>query len=398
MKRLVLILEGAADDPIAELDGRSPLQAAVTSELDRLGAMGRLGTASFVPHDWPARAETSLMSCLGYDPKLYPAGRAALEAAVRELAVGPRDQVLRCDFVCVEDGVLRDAAPRNLASAEMAELRAVVNRASPAEGYAIESAGGHRNLAVLSGSLSSLDGVLTPPFDAIDQPIQKHLPRGKRSTALTAWMRDAAGVLAPLESNAVRAELGESPANAIWFWGEGPRPKLPRFRERFGDGAALVPDSLLMNGLARVARLEVFEPPESGGDGGAAAGLPGIAAAALAAFEKWDTVFVHSAAADCAGHAGRATGKLLALESLDRELVRPLLERVQRETEWRVLVLTAHATLLGTRTHANRPTLFALAGSRLESNRGESFDEIHAATGELRFERGCDVIEYFLRI
>lgn len=397
MKRLVLILEGAADDPIPELDGRTPLQAAVKGTLDRLGAAGRLGTTTYLPRGWAARAESSLLSCIGYDPARYPAGRAALEAAAMEIPLGPRDQLLRCDLVCVEDGVMRDPTPRNLAPAELAALLEKVRAAAPNPEFILHHAAQHRSLLQIRNAAAAQPGPLTPPYDAVDQPIQKHLPRGKLAGPLTDWMRGAARSLAALELNALRVELGESPVNALWFWGEGPRPQLPRFREQAGHGAALVPDSLLMRGLARVARMEVFSPADSNASRGVA-GFAATTEAALAALEKWDLVFVHIAACDRAGHSGKPADKLLAIENIDRALVEALVTRLRREPAWRILVLTAHATPLARKTHENRPTPFVIAGTGLDTNRGESFDEIHAATGELRFDRGCDVIEYFLRI
>lgn len=396
MKRLVLILEGAADDPIAELDGRTPLQAAVKGTLDRLGAIGRLGTTAFLPFGWPACAESSLLSCIGYDPARFAAGRAALEAAALEIKLGPRDQLLRCDLVCVEDGILRDPSPRNFAAAELSALLACVQACSPNFDLSLHQAVQHRALLQFRNA-EGQPGPLTPPYEAIDLPIQKNLPRGKYAGLLTDWMRRAADALNLLDLNGMRAELGESPANAIWFWGEGPRPKLPRFREHLGQGAAIVPDSLLMHGLGRVARMEVFEPAGHARNSHTH-DLTAISAAAMTALEKWDLVFVHAAGCDRAGHAGRAADKLLAIEYADRHLVTALWERLRHERDWRMLVLTGHANLLAKRQHDNRPTPFVIAGTGLDTNRGESFDENHAATGELRFDRGCDVIEYFLRI
>ncbi len=396
MKRLVLILEGAADDPIPELDGRTPLQAAIKVTLDRLGNIGRLGTTVFLPHDWPARAESSLLSCLGYDPARFAAGRAAVEAAALEIPLGPRDQLLRCDLVCVEDGVLRDPSPRNFAPAELSALLASIQACSPKLDLSLHHAAQHRTLLQIRNAEAPA-GPFTPPYDAIDLPMQRHLPRGKYAGLLTAWMRRAADALGGLELNGLRAELGESPADAIWFWGEGPRPKLPRFREHLGEGAAIVPDSLLMHGLGRVARLEIFNPAGRAGNS-LPNELSAIGAAAMSALENWDVVFVHAAGCDRAGHGGRPADKLLTIEHTDRVLVAALVDRLQQEREWRMLVLTAHATLLAKRQHDNRPTPFVIAGTGLDTNRGESFDESHAATGELRFDRGCDVIEYFLRI
>jgi 2,3-bisphosphoglycerate-independent phosphoglycerate mutase len=203
----------------------------------------------------------------------------------------------------------------------------------------------------------------------------------------------AGDALAPCELNSVRRDLGENPITGAWLWGEGPRPRLPMFRERFGVGATAIGENALFRGIARVARIETPAP--------SAADQPvppaTLRSAAVAALQRQDLVIVHSSDADAAGHAGDAAGKVAALERIDRELLGPLTSALQTHADWRILILTAHATPCAARRHADVATPFALAGTRIESNRGEAFDELHAAEGEMRMDRGCDLMEYFLR-
>lgn len=393
MKSLILILEGAADEPVAELDGRTALQAAAIPTLDRIASEGRLGVTHLVPAGWQPRAEVSLLSCLGYDPKQFPAGRGALEAAAIGLECAPRDQALRCNFVTVVDGVLRDASPARLTPPETEALVEIVRRARPSDALDLSPLGGHRALAVWrdAGPVPAL--CTRPPHDVLDQPIRANAPTGRGARALATWMKAAQEALAECELNGVRRDLGENPITGIWLWGEGPRPRLPMFRERFGVGAAAMGENALFRGVARVARLETAAV-QPNGEGNS---LAALVRAAIDAIERFDVVIVHASDADSAGHIGAAAGKVEALERLDAGLVAPLLETLRLNPAWRVLALTAHATPSATRRHADIATPFALAGTRLESNRGEAFDESHAATGELRLERGCDLMEYFLR-
>ena len=111
MKYAIIIPDGAADDPLPQLDGRTPLQAARTPNMDALAAAGRVGTARTVPDGFESGSDVAIMSLLGYDPAVYHTGRAPLEAAAQRIPLSPTDWVFRCNLVTVDDaGVMQSRA------------------------------------------------------------------------------------------------------------------------------------------------------------------------------------------------------------------------------------------------------------------------------------------------
>ncbi|MBI5863831.1 MAG: hypothetical protein HZB38_04870 [Planctomycetes bacterium] len=387
MKSLALILEGAVTAPAEVLGGRTLLQAATHPELDRLARVGRLGCTFLTPSGWPVRAETALLSCMSCDPKEHPAGRAALEAAALGIEYGPRDAALVCSFVTVVDGVLRDPAPAGISPAETAALADLASRQWKEPESAVHPGQGSLAVAIWrnAGRVDTL--ATTSPDELVDRAIAGKGPTGRGSRSLTHWMTACEKMLADCELNAVRRDLGENPVTNLWVWGEGPRPKPPRFRDRFGCGAAVIPGSTLMRGVARVLRTELV-PAATASD----ETLGHHARGALAALERQDLVALHLPLADIAGSI--SLEKLAsAMQRIDSEVVAPLAAGLASYADWRMMVLTTQRTEGGARIAS--PFLMASAGS--SSNRGEAFDELHAAEGELRLERGCDLMEYFLR-
>lgn len=395
MKRVILIPEGAPDEPLDELDGRTPLQAARLPHLNALARRARLGTAQMFSAGAPPRGEIALLSLLGYPPPVEPIGRAALEARAFGLSLGRRDQVFLCDFVTVEGGRLRALLSGAVQRAESEPILAALNAIAAAHNLRFEVGQGSRNFCIWidAGPLPKL--VTTPPQDALDQPLRAHLPAGRGSRPLCDMMKSAAALLGAHEVNAVRRDLGENPADAIWLWGQGAIPPLPMFRERFGVSGVMISGSALPRGLARLIRWDAPEIP--GATGEIETNLQAKADAAIAALDASGLVCVHVRAPDAAAHAGQSSLKVRALELIDEQVVAPLVARLEREEQWRLLVVPGHGTSVARRAHLDTPTLLLLAGSGIESNRGEAFDELNCHAGELHFERGADLMQYFLR-
>jgi len=395
MKHVIVIPDGAADESLAELDGRTPLQAASLPVLTELAKRGRLGTARSIPPEMPAHSESALLSLLGYDPRQFAVARGPLEALGRGLPVDAHDAVFRCSLVTVVDGSLRDHTAGLVTSREARALLDELNADASEEALRLHAGAGHRNLCIWRGGAAAAAQVrTTQPTDVLDQPVEAHLPRGHGAEPLLRLM-ERATKLAEHDINVVRGDLGENPANAIWLWGNGPRPELPGFAQRYGVRGAVVCGIDLLRGLGRLLGLEVLEA--DGATGLIETNYPAKAQAAIDALERVDLVVVHVQAPDTASHLGRTADKVRALERIDAEIVAPLARRLQQEEAWRLLVMPAHATPICTRRHNPGGTIFLIAGHDIESHRGERFDEASAADGELHLEQACDLMEYFLR-
>ena len=395
MKYLVVIPSGAVDEPVAELGDRTPLQAAHLPALDELARAGRMGTALTIPDGLSPSSEVSLPSALGYDPRAYRVPRGPVEARARGLRVDAGEQVFRCDLVTVTDGRLVDLSAGYIDTAQAEPLIDSLNDALADREGRFHVGHSFRHLLVWKGAGPLRSVRTTASHLVLNRPISRHLPRGRGSDPLRRLVRWSQDVLRDHDVNQVRRDLGENPANAVWIYGHGPLPALPRFVERFGLTGAIVAGTAFARGLGQLIGWRVVDVP--GATGLLDTDLTAKAKAAIDALENHDLVCVHVEAADEAGHLGDAGRKIEVLEGLDRRVIAPLIERMRQERAYRILVLPDRATPVARRTHVAGPTIFVICGTDIESSRGVAFDEVTAAEGEVRVERGWELMEYFVR-
>ncbi|MGD8451092.1 MAG: 2,3-bisphosphoglycerate-independent phosphoglycerate mutase [Phycisphaerae bacterium] len=395
MKHAIIIPSGAAGEALEELDGRTPLEAAALPTLDELAAIGRTGTARTVPTGMAPCGELTVLSVLGYDPRSHAVARGPLEALARGLPVGENDLVFRCNLVTVMDGRLLDLAAGYIDTVQAGQLLADLNEALEDRSVSFHAGRSYRGLFFWrdAGPLPRLR--TTDPQGLVDQAVKRHLPAGAGSEPLVRMFHWAQHRLAEHDINAVRQDLGENPANAVWVYGQGPQAELPAFAERFGVRGAMVAGVDRVRGLARAVGWDVLDVPGATGLPDTDLGAKGRAA--VRALDQHDVVCVHVEAADELSHAGEVQRKVALLEALDRDVVAPLYVRLRAESQYRLLVMPDHGTSVIERRHLAGPTVFLMAGTGIGSSRGEAFDEATAADGEMHLDRGCDLMEYFLR-
>lgn len=421
MKYVVIIPDGAADLPLAELDGRTPLQAAHTPAMDSVAALGRLGTARTTPPGFLAGSDVCTMSLVGYDPARYHTGRAPLEAAAINVPAGPTDWIFRVNLVTVgqagtpDDGLMLDHSAGAITDAEAAELFAALleqwRRGAPELAATLTLTHGvsYRGIMVDSSGRGYRAVDATPPHEIPRQPWGSNLPR-----ATGAEGRDAAAALGRLmelsrpmlEShpvNVARRARGLRPANMAWIWGQGTRPDMPPFQKRFGLSGAMITAVDLLAGIARLIGWDRLPVP----------GVTSYHDTDYAAQGRWtcdaldryDLVCCHVEAPDEASHQGDWKTKVASLESIDRLVVAPVLERLRRfgdpESDpaaegWRVLIMPDHYTLVSTRKHDATPTPFCMAGAFVRGHRTGPFCEAEADASDLHVDHGHELMEFFL--
>jgi 2,3-bisphosphoglycerate-independent phosphoglycerate mutase len=344
-KRVLLVPDGMADEPVAALGGRTPLEAAATLAMDELAASGTMGMVQTVPAGLPAGSDVANLAALGYDPAAVYTGRAPLEAASIGVELAPGDVAYRCNLVTLVDGVMSDFTadhiPNNQAARVMALLDERLGRGA-GDPFEFHAGVSYRNLLVWRGG--SADAVTTPPHDKLDCTAAEWLPRGG---AAAPALRDLMARARALVAGAATA------ATDIWLWGQGTAPRLPALRELRGLDGAVVAAVDLVRGIGRCAGMEVLDVPGATGDLDTDYGAK--ARAALEALARHDFVFVHVEAPDEAGHMGDVAAKVRAIERVDAEVLRPLLASRLRPC---VLVLPDHHTPLRLRTHVDWPVPF----------------------------------------
>lgn len=392
MKYVVLVPDGAADEPRPELEGLTPLQAARTPHFDRLAASAELGRARTIPTGFAAGSDVANLCLMGYDPNLYYTGRAPLEAASMGVDLAADQVAFRCNLVFIDDGRMEDFTAGHISTAEAAELIASLQQQLGSNEAAFHPGLSYRHLMVSEGK--GAGARCTPPHDISGQPAGDHLPKEDDAGWLTGLMERSRELLENHPVNLRRIEAGQAPANMIWLWGQGKAPRMPTIRERFGISGAVISAVDLVKGLGRYAGLEVIEVPGATGYLDTDYGAKGRYA--LKALEDYDFVYVHVEAPDEAAHMGDTRAKVTAIERFDAELTGPLLKGLASLEEHRVLLLPDHATPLATKTHADSPVPFLLFDSTRPVTGGPGFDEPTAASGRL-VERGWELIELLLR-
>lgn len=413
-KRVVLIPDGFADDPIPALNGKTPMEAAATPTLDSLAPKAAIGRSFNVPDGMTPGSDVATLSVLGYDPSESYTGRAPLEAAAQNLELGPNDWAFRCNLVCVEDGVMRDFSAGHISTEEAAAVLAEINadvaprwaEIAPEIGGTVEFFPGvaYRNLMIFRPDSNSdataapfdASTQTAPPHDYADRSILDVLPQGKGGAALRRLMELCAERLAASETNKKRIAAGKLPATQCWLWGQGTRPRLAPFAEKFGFGpGAMITAVDLLRGIARNLDWEILEVP--GATGYVDTDFAAKGRAAAEALDRFDVVCVHVEAPDEAGHEGSVEKKVASLEAIDRLTLPPILEKLRTFENWRLLISPDHPTPVAIKTHSRGAVPWAVVGSDVAGDGFATYDETTGAASNRVFERGADLAELFLK-
>jgi 2,3-bisphosphoglycerate-independent phosphoglycerate mutase len=394
MKYAIVIPDGAADVPLDELDGKTPLAAAHKPNMDWVAANGKCGTVCNIPPRLPCGSDVAMLSVLGYDPRQHYTGRAPLEAAAQGLKIADDEVVFRCNLVTIVEGVMEDYAAGHISTQEARTLIALLNDRCAGRTFRFHAGVSYRHLMTYKAKCSVRT---TPPHDILGRKVEPYMPKGRGSQPLRGLITESHRLLSHHEINAVRRELGENPANSIWLWGQGKMPDLPAFAERYGIAGAAITAVDLVKGLAMLIGWEVIDVP--GATGYLDTNYAGKGAAAVGALDRLDLVLVHVEAPDEAAHGANPKAKVKAIEQIDRHIVGPLLERLKGEGEnWRILITPDHPTPCTLRTHTADPVPFAMAGLRVAAVLAGPFNEATANQSDLHIAHGHELMEYFLTV
>ncbi|MBR5232135.1 MAG: 2,3-bisphosphoglycerate-independent phosphoglycerate mutase [Clostridia bacterium] len=374
MKYILVIGDGMADEPIAALQNKTPLESLSLPHFDRVSHV--LGKAQTVPAGVAPGSDTAILNIFGYDPRTYYTGRSSLEAAGMGVFLNPGEVSLRVNLCAVEEGVILSHNGGNIEGEEAVTLMETLvgdpRFAEKAEKLQlrIHITPTFRHIGVFRCEDAQAAFTLTPPHDVLGDPIEKHLPQGTLSKELTELMLISFEVLDSHPINQTRRSEGKLPANMIWPWAEARAAQLPSFKEKYGKSGAVISAVPLLHGIAGLAGLDVRMVEGANGD--LDTNYEGKVAAAVEQLQNHDFVCVHVEAPDEMSHAGSMEKKLKAIEYLNERVVGPLLEGVK--ADFRLLLLSDHPTLLATRTHDGNAVPFGIYDSR-ESEKAVKFCE-----------------------
>ena len=394
MKYLLVIGDGMAEDPIPELDGKTPLQYADIPAMDKLASAGVLGSVLTTPEGMQAGSDTAILSIFGCDPRRHFAGRAPLEAAAMDIKLSPGDVAYRCNMITIEDGdipfeektILSHSAGA-IEGKQSDELvrglfdTAVFKEAAEKACVAIYPGSSFRHIAVQKAPDNT--GVrLIPPHDHLGETLGQYLPSGCENAAvLEGLMRHAHEILDSHPINKKRRADGKLPANCIWFWAEGTAIELPNFTEKYKKTGSVISAVPLCQGIGSLIGLEKVYV--EGATGELHTNYEGKVDAAIEALKTKDFVTVHIEAPDECTHNGDLNGKLQAIEWIDSRVIAPLTRRLSESgIDFRMLAMADHRTLSSTRGHDGGPVPYVLYDSRYDKKSNLSFNEADAARGE----------------
>ncbi len=358
-KFIILVGDGMGDYPLDRLGGRTPLEVARTPNLDKLVRIGKMGIVHTIPAGMEPGSDVANMSLLGYDPAVYHTGRGPLEAASMGVCLDPDEVAFRCNLVFLKQnetgGVLMgDYSAGHISTPEAHEIISSLQNAVSGAPLKLYPGVSYRHLLVWKGGRDDIN--TTPPHNIIGQPIAQYdfLPT---EPILQTFADRAARLLLDHPVNARREKAGKNPANAVWLWGQGKAPSMPRL-DRFGLSGAMISAVDLLKGMGVYAGLDPVKV--EGATGYLDTNYEGKVAAALSALERGNFVFLHVEAPDEASHEGSLEKKIEAIELFDSRVVGPVVEGVRKFRKTRCLIAPDHFTPISIRTHSSDPVPFLL--------------------------------------
>ncbi len=364
MKYVIIHGDGMADWPCAELGGKTPLEAARKPNMDLLATRGTLGMVATIPAGMPSGSDVGTMSMLGYDPRRYHTGRAPIEAASMGIEMGPRDVVFRMNLVSITPGdggalIMNDFTSGHITSEEAARIVDDIRGELGGDGIEFFNGVSYRHLMMWRSGVTQTK--LTPPHDITGKPVESHLPVGPGADLLRNLMTRSAEILREHPVNKLRRANGKTEATSAWFWGQGTRPAVPTLKERFGVEGSVISAVDLVNGLGRLAGLQLIKVP--GATGYLDTDYAAKARYGLESLKSRDFLLLHIEAPDEAGHMGRADLKTEAIERIDELIIGPLVSELGERGDFTILLMPDHATPSELKTHSPEPVPFALLTS-----------------------------------
>lgn len=392
MKTLVVVAAGAADRPVADLGGRTPLEAAATPVMDRLAREGRVGHVA--PGVRPEEGGFAL-SLFGLDAREHGDVGGALDAAAYDIPVGSLDQVFRLALVTADRETMFDATAGHVGREEAALLLGALADACQDDDLAFIPGGGWRNVLLWRGA-RDVRVTTVPPTEVVGRSLAAALPRGTGIGRLLAVIERSADVLPPHEVNDLRRDLGENPATLVWPWGPGVSLPLPAFRERTGLAGACVGVHPSFVGAAKLQGLTVR--PVEGATGLPDSNLRAKTDAALALLETHDVVFLHVDGIAAASHARDFVAKVEALERLDGYVLGAALRHLEGLPGSRLLFVAGEAISVETGRHLVDPVPFVLVEPGTRWPGRPDFTEVGVRENGIEVARAHQLLDFVLHL
>ena len=402
MKYVVILGDGMADYPIAKLADKTPLMLAKKPNIDKLASLGEVGLCTTVPCGMKPGSDVANLSVLGYDPKKGYTGRSPLEAASIGISLKDTDYTYRANLVTLSneedfaDKTMVDYSGGEISTAEAKELIEYLKKSLDDDKHTLYAGISYRHCLVVDNGKSI--GELTPPHDITGRKIKDYLPNGVAAKVYLEMMKKSYELLKEHPINLKRIKEGKNPANSLWFWGEGTKPNLEKFEEKFGIKGAMISAVDLLKGIGKLTGMKVVEV--EGATGNYDTNFKGKAEAALKALKDGsDFVYIHMEAPDECGHHGDLEHKIYSIEQIDKEVVCRIVDALEKDgEEFSILVAPDHPTPIAIKTHCSDPVPYIIyRNNKILSSGVDAYDEENAKISGISLSSGEELMKRFLR-
>ncbi len=400
MKYIIFLCDGMADYPVDDLGGKTPLSVANNPNMDELCKKGELGLVKTVAEHLSPGSDVANLSVMGYDPDMYYTGRSPLEALSIGVNLRDSDVTFRANVVTLSDEenyadkTMVDYSSGEITTAEAHQLINYLKENMSFDHIDLYGGTSYRHLVVWDGGSTNV--TLTPPHDISDKKVTEYLPKGEGADVLLEMMKKSHELLKNHPVNLDRIARGLNPANSLWIWGEGTKPMLSPFCEKFGISGTMISAVDLLKGIGNGTKMDVIEV--EGATGNIDTNFDGKAAAAIDAFKGGtDFVYIHMEAPDECGHHGDTEGKIRSIELIDEKVIKPVVDYLKSTGEdFRVLITPDHPTPIALKTHVRDAIPFVIYDSRRDTGLNLDYTEENASKTGLYIEPGYKLMEKFL--
>lgn len=400
MKYLVMLCDGMADVPNAQLNNKTPMQKAYKPCMDSLALKGEVGLVKTVQDGMKPGSDVANLAVLGYDAKKYYSGRSPLEAASIGIDLKSTDVTFRCNLVTLSDEAeysdktMLDYCADDISSAEAKVLIEYIQENLGNDEFSYYPGVSYRHCLVWNNGIVKGHN-LTPPHDITDRPIKEYIPQGDNVDKLYDMMKKSYDLLKDHPVNLDRIKRGKRPANSIWLWGEGTKPALDSFYDKFNKKGSMISAVDLLKGIAICAQMNSVDV--DGATGYIDTNFEGKAQAAINEFKNGqDFVYIHVEAPDECGHRGEVDNKVRSIELIDEKILAPVVEFLRSYDDFAVLVCPDHPTPLCIKTHSSDPVPYLIYNSLKEIDGADTFTEETATESGNFIAEGFTMMSYFL--
>ena len=397
MKYIIILGDGMADEPIATLGNKTPLQVANKPNIDKIATLGCCGMLDTIPKGFAPGSEIANLSVLGYNVAEVFEGRGSLEAASMGISIEPGEMAMRCNLICIENGKIKNHSAGHISNEEAFELIQFLQKELGNEKINFYPGVSYRHLLKVKGGNKEL--ICTPPHDVPGTPFADVMIKPKTDAAkatadlLNSLTLRSQTLLDDHPINLKRAAAGKDKANSIWLWSPGYKPNMETLlKMRNLKSGSVISAVDLIRGIGVYAGLKVIHV--EGATGLYDTNYEGKAQAAIDALRNDDFVYLHVEASDEAGHEGNIDLKIKTIEYLDARIVKPIFEEV---STWKepvtIAILPDHPTPCSIKTHTNSPIPFVIYKPGKKADSVTVYDEFSARKGRYGLIKGAEFIK-----